>query len=201
MSQNQFKLRASCRYPLLLTLLFCMSIVGHAQGGGGAGVDSTGTGGRHSISGRIMFPSGQRADSRLKVRLESSGNGDLNVLADGNGTFMFRGLTAGSYTVVVEGGDYFETARETLYIEPTLTDPRSNVAIGRASYDRPGGTLALGDERRWCAQRGSRGSVAGAARPRDAGVARAGALLRVLPAAVRAEGNPPPAHPSRPPAT
>jgi len=133
MSQNQFKLRASCRYPLLLTLLFCMSIVGHAQGGGGAGVDSTGTGGRHSISGRIMFPSGQRADSRLKVRLESSGNGDLNVLADGNGTFMFRGLTAGSYTVVVEGGDYFETARETLYIEPTLTDPRSNVAIGPLS--------------------------------------------------------------------
>jgi hypothetical protein len=128
-----FKLRASCRYPLLLTLLFCMSIVGHAQGGGGAGVDSTGTGGRHSISGRIMFPSGQRADSRLKVRLESSGNGDLNVLADGNGTFMFRGLTAGSYTVVVEGGDYFETARETLYIEPTLTDPRSNVAIGPLS--------------------------------------------------------------------
>src|SRR6185503_11982706 len=120
MAQNQFNLRASCRYPFVLTLLLFMSVVAHAQGGGGAGVDSTGTGGRHSISGRIMFPSGQRADSRLKVRLESSGNGDLVVLADGNGTFMFRGLTAGSYTVVVEGGDYFDTARETIYIEPTL---------------------------------------------------------------------------------
>jgi len=131
MSQNQLNLRTSLRYPLFLTLLLSLSIAAHAQAGGG--VDTTGTGGRHSISGRIMFPSGQRADSRLKVRLESSGNGDLNVLADGNGTFMFRGLTAGSYTVVVEGGDYFETARETLYIEPTLTDPRSNVAIGPLS--------------------------------------------------------------------
>jgi Flp pilus assembly protein TadD len=131
MSQNQFSLRTSRRYPLLLTLVLFLSVVAHAQAGGG--IDTTGTGGRHSISGRIIFPSGQRADSRLKVRLESSGNGDLNVLADGNGTFMFRGLTAGSYTVVVEGGDYFETARETLYIEPTLTDPRSNVAIGPLS--------------------------------------------------------------------
>ncbi|HEU4432518.1 MAG TPA: tetratricopeptide repeat protein [Pyrinomonadaceae bacterium] len=131
MSQKPFDLRTSCRYPLLLTLLLSMAVVADAQAGGG--IDTTGTGGRHSISGRIIFPSGQRADSRLKVKLESSGNGDLNVLADGNGTFMFRGLTAGSYTVVVEGGDYFDTARETIYIEPTLTDPRSNVAIGPLS--------------------------------------------------------------------
>jgi tetratricopeptide (TPR) repeat protein len=34
---------------------------------------------------------------------------------------------------VVEGGDYFETARETLYIEPTITDPRTNVAVGPLS--------------------------------------------------------------------
>jgi Flp pilus assembly protein TadD len=131
MSQNRFNLRTSYRYPFLLTLLLSLCVVAHAQAGGG--IDSTGTGGRHSINGRIMFPSGQRADSRLKVRLESSGNGELTVLADGNGTFMFRGLSAGSYTVVVEGGDYFETARETLYIEPTLTDPRSNVAVGPLS--------------------------------------------------------------------
>ncbi len=128
MAQNPLNLRT---YPLLLTLLLSLTAVAQAQGGGG--VDTTGTGGRHSINGRIIFPSGQRADSRLKVRLESSGNGELIVLADGNGTFMFRGLRSGSYTVVVEGGEFFETASETLYIEPTITDPRTNVAVGPLS--------------------------------------------------------------------
>jgi Flp pilus assembly protein TadD len=131
MSQNQINPRTSCRYLFVLTLVLSLAVVAHGQAGGG--VDSTGTGGRHSIAGRIIFPSGQRADSRLKVRLESSADGELTVLADGNGTFMFRGLRSGSYTVVVEGGDFFETARETLYIEPTITDPRTNVAVGPIS--------------------------------------------------------------------
>jgi Flp pilus assembly protein TadD len=131
MAQNPVNLRTSCRYPLLIILLFSLTTVAHAQAGGG--IDSTGNGGQHSISGRLFFPSGQRADARLKVKLESSANGELFVLADGNGTFTFRGLKAGSYTVVVEGGDFYETARETLYIEPTITDRRTNVSIGPLS--------------------------------------------------------------------
>jgi Flp pilus assembly protein TadD len=129
MAQNRSK-RNSFRYSLLLTLLFCLTVAANGQGGGG--VDTTGTGGQHAINGRLVFPSGQRADTRLKVRLESSGNGELFVLAD-NGSFAFRGLRSGSYTVVVEGGDYFETARETLYIEPTITDRRSNISVGPLS--------------------------------------------------------------------
>ena len=131
MAQNPRNLRISCRYPLVITVLLSLTVVVYAQAGGG--VDSTGTGGPHSIAGRLVFPSGQRADSRLKVRLESAADGELTVLADGNGNFMFRGLRAGSYTVVVEGGDFFETARETLFIEPTITDPRTNVAVGPIS--------------------------------------------------------------------
>lgn len=130
MAQNQ-NIHVSFRYPVLLTLLLSLAAVAQAQSG--AGVDSVGTGGRHSISGRLIFPSGQRADARFKVKLESSGNGELTVLADGNGSFMFRSLRSGSYTIVVEGGDFFETTRETLYIEPTMTDPRSNVSIGPLS--------------------------------------------------------------------
>ena len=131
MAQNQTNQRTSYHYPILLTLLLSLTVVANGQGGGG--IDSTGTGGQHSISGRLVFPSGQRADARLKVRLESSTNGELFVLADGNGSFTFRGLRAGSYTVVVEGGDFFETASETLYIEPTITDRRTNVSVGPIS--------------------------------------------------------------------
>jgi len=121
----------SSRYALLLTLLFSLALAANGQAGGG--VDLTGTGGQHTINGRLVFPSGQRADSGLRVRLESSGNGELSVLADGNGTFTFRGLRAGTYTVVIEGGEFFETARETLYIEPTITDRRTNMTVGPLS--------------------------------------------------------------------
>lgn len=131
MAQNSLILRNSCRYSLLFTFLLSLCVVAFGQAGGG--VDTTGTGGNHTISGRLVFPSGQRADTRLKIRLESSGNGELNVFADANGTFTFRGLRAGSYTVVVEGGDFFEVARETLYIEPTITDRRTNLAVGPLS--------------------------------------------------------------------
>lgn len=131
MAQNQINPGVSYRYPFLLALLFSMAVVAEAQTG--AGIDSVGTGGRHSISGRVIYPSGQRADTRLKIRLESSGQGDLTVLTDGNGNFMFRSLRSGTYTVIVEGGNFYEEARESLYIEPAITDNRTNVSIGPLS--------------------------------------------------------------------
>jgi tetratricopeptide (TPR) repeat protein len=101
----------------------------HAQGG----VDQTGTGGRHSILGRIYFPSGVRADSRLKVRLESTRYQELSVLADSNGSFGFKSLLPGSYTVVVEGGDEYETVRETVYIDGEASRPRSGLQVPSAA--------------------------------------------------------------------
>jgi tetratricopeptide (TPR) repeat protein len=84
------------------------------------GVDDTGTGGRHVIQGRILFPSGRRADARLKVRLQTQSSGELSVYTDANGYFGFRSLEAGSYNIVIEGGNDFETVRESIYIEPDV---------------------------------------------------------------------------------
>lgn len=92
------------------------------------GTDNSGTGGMHTIQGRLVVPSGRRSELRLKVRLESSGAGELYVFSDVNGTFRFTGLQPGSYTVVVEGGDEFETAREQVSLEPsTITTARGVV--------------------------------------------------------------------------
>jgi Tfp pilus assembly protein PilF len=106
--------RARLALCAALVALFC-SAAARAQ----VGTDDTGTGGRHIIQGRIVFPSGQRADVRLKVRLQSSQSGDLSVYADSNGSFTFLSLQAGSYTVVIESED-FETVRESVYIEPEV---------------------------------------------------------------------------------
>jgi Tfp pilus assembly protein PilF len=100
----------------LLTPIFCLPLAAaHAQSGGG--VDNTGTGGNHIIQGRIFLPSGRISDVRTPVRLESTGSGTLSVLTDPNGSFRFTSLMSGSYTVVVEGTEEFETARESVYIE------------------------------------------------------------------------------------
>jgi Flp pilus assembly protein TadD len=131
MAQNHHTLLLFSRCSLAGLLLLAFAVVTQAQSG--AGVDVNGTGGRNSITGRLVFPSGQRADARLKIRLESSGHGDLMVLADGNGNFTFRSLQGGNYTIVVEGGDFFETVRESVYIDPPVVDPRTNTAIGPIS--------------------------------------------------------------------
>lgn len=127
MAKKLFSLRLFIRYSILCTSVLFLPLVTQAQSGGG--VDMTGTGGRHSIAGRLVFPSGQRADIRLKIRLESSGQGDLIVLSDVNGSFAFRSLRAGSYTVVIEGGEFFETARESVYIEPANSSPRRTSGV------------------------------------------------------------------------
>jgi tetratricopeptide (TPR) repeat protein len=117
---------------LLITFLLLTNSVAHGQGGG---TDSSGTGGRHSISGRLVFPSGQRADLRLRVRLESSGAGDLTVLSDNNGRFSFQALVPGNYTVVIEGGEFFETVREPVFIESATVTARR--VAGSVPISRP----------------------------------------------------------------
>jgi tetratricopeptide (TPR) repeat protein len=82
-----------------------------------SGVDFGGTGGKHIIQGRLYFPSGRRADLSVKVRLESPAAGELTVFADLNGSFSFRNLSAGSYTVVVDAGEEYEIHRESVYID------------------------------------------------------------------------------------
>ncbi len=103
----------------------------HAQ----SGMDSLGTGGRHSIQGRLIFNSGQRADVRLKVRLESTSNisGDLSILTDANGGFNFGGLRAGTYTVLIDGGEEFESVKETVRIESDTAIAPRGVVVPQAT--------------------------------------------------------------------
>ena len=91
------------------------------------GINSTGNGGKHTIQGRIYDPSGQRADlSNLKVTLESGANGDMTVFASLNGTFAFKNLIPGSYTISMEGSDSFEPFRETVFIDDPGTSSISS---------------------------------------------------------------------------
>ena len=115
-------------FDLLCALLVLLPLLSaSAQSGGG--VDQTGTGGQHTIQGRIYFPSGRRSDARVKVRLENFNAGELSVLSDPNGSFVFRGLESGAYTVVVDAGEAYEIAREPIYIDTDGTNSRRGITL------------------------------------------------------------------------
>jgi hypothetical protein len=106
-------------------LLFTLSVsdVTFAQGN----VNSTGNGGKHVIQGSIYVGSGRRASiNGMKVILESAGLGDMSVIADDNGSFGFRNLVPGSYTVRIDGTDNFEPVQESVNID----DPGSSSMAG-----------------------------------------------------------------------
>ena len=111
--------RAPLDILLTATLLILPLATARAQSGGG--VETTGTGGAHTIQGRIYISSGQSADMRAKVRLESTNHGERSVLASANGEFSFRNLEPGPYTIVVEAGDPYEVARESVSIDREIS--------------------------------------------------------------------------------
>ena len=85
------------------------------------------------IQGRIYFPSGRRNDVRIKIRLESFNAGELSVLSDPNGSFIFRGLEPGNYTVVVDAGEILTSQLESQFISIPTAQTRAAVLPSRLS--------------------------------------------------------------------
>lgn len=105
------------RLASLLFLVACAFQTGLSQ----SRVNDMGTGGIHTIQGRIYMPNGKSADSSILVKLESTNFGTMSVNADYNGGFAFRSLAPGNYSVVIDAGPNFEIAREYITIEVSNT--------------------------------------------------------------------------------
>ena len=99
----------------------------------GSGRSSTGTGGSHIIQGYVFFPSGRRAEGTIQVKLQSYSSSELSVVPDDSGSFTFSSLAPGTYTVVVNAGDNYEIARETVYIDTDLNLSRTGARLPSTS--------------------------------------------------------------------
>ncbi|HXU35130.1 MAG TPA: tetratricopeptide repeat protein [Blastocatellia bacterium] len=87
------------------------------------GIDSDpgdpGTGGKNTIQGSIFLPGGQRPDARFKVKLTGLASVEQFQFSDDSGSFTFRRLQGGRYTVIVDAGRDYEIANESVdIIEP-----------------------------------------------------------------------------------
>src|SRR5215813_1238238 len=70
----------------------------------------------NKIEGRLFFPSGSAV---TPVRITLSGDrGDQSTNNDRDGRFFFRGLRPGRYTLVVDGGDTFQSVSQMVDVMP-----------------------------------------------------------------------------------
>ena len=84
-----------------------------------------GNGGHNTLQGDVITPGGQRFDRPVMIRLGTP-KGEITTTSNGNGSFIFRQLTAGRYTVIIDAGDGYALAREVVDINES-----SSGAMGR----------------------------------------------------------------------
>ena len=117
---NRFAIFKVAHGYVLTLAIFVLSVSFSAQAQGVGSSRGLASGdGIHTIQGRVYFPSGQSAAGKtIKVSLESvSSFGGFSTVADQDGSFRFRSMQAGTYTVVVDAGKEFEIARESANID------------------------------------------------------------------------------------
>ncbi|HEY0546108.1 MAG TPA: tetratricopeptide repeat protein [Pyrinomonadaceae bacterium] len=104
----------------LLAVCLCLPAAlasARAQGVGANRGEITGNGGARSIKGQIYLSGGDTKTNRFKVRLDNPDSGTMVATTDADGQFSFNGLTAGSFTIIIEGTDEWDTMRESVYID------------------------------------------------------------------------------------
>ena len=74
----------------------------------GASSTDTGLGGPNTIGGTVLLSTGQRAEHRISIRLQTMTRGDRITTTDEYGNFVFRGVPSGEYTIVIDREKDFE---------------------------------------------------------------------------------------------
>lgn len=122
--------RAEVYFLLTIACMLLLPVALSAQGNGRA---STGTGGIHIIQGYVFFPSGRRAEGTIVVKLQPRNGAEITVLPDNSGSFIFTSLSPGNYTVVVNAGNEYEIARDSVYIDTDLNLSRGGMRLPATS--------------------------------------------------------------------
>jgi tetratricopeptide (TPR) repeat protein len=107
------------------------AVAAHAQSDTRVNADpnGAGTGGQHTIEGHVRKPGGHLLNTHARVKLRSAYTSEQFTTTDGNGAFTFSRLRSGTYYVVVEAGEEYESASDTVDIMSTASNTGSAVTI------------------------------------------------------------------------
>ncbi len=133
-------------FGALLFVALCMGQARAQIGGIDSDPSDPGTGGRNTLRGNIYYANGRRADKRVKVKLRSI-YGEQFTMSDDSGSFSFRRLTGGTYNVIVDAGNEFDLAYETVdFIEGARRrdDPGQVQTVQITLYPRQAAAKSVG---------------------------------------------------------
>lgn len=88
----------------------------------------SGFGGRNSIEGRVLHPTGRPLQRRVRVVLGGV-KGDLSTMTNDNGEFTFRRLPPGSYQLTVEAGEEYQPVYQTIDVRSIMGGRRNVVTV------------------------------------------------------------------------
>jgi Flp pilus assembly protein TadD len=86
-------------------------------------------GGNSFIVGTVFWPSGKPVNERMPLRLVSTIAGEFITSTDDKGQFVFSGLTAGVYTIVVDGYREFEPIAQTVDVYQSRSPMPQSYAV------------------------------------------------------------------------
>ena len=96
---------------VLLMFIFVASTSAQIVGGLNE-TTATRLGGNSYLTGTVFWPSGMPVNVRIGIRLKSPTAGEIITTTDDRGQFVFSGLTAGSYYVLIDGEKDFEAVAQ-----------------------------------------------------------------------------------------
>ena len=73
---------------------------------------ATRLGGNSYVVGTVFWPTGSPVNTRIGIRLTSPTAGEYFSMTDEKGQFVFSGLVAGNYSIVIEGERDFESVTQ-----------------------------------------------------------------------------------------
>lgn len=113
-SPSHLKINPFLRGTFTLMTLLAALTVSYAQGS--AVVNASGMLGNEEIAGRVFFPAGDHTSARPVVKLQSLSSPEMTGVTDRDGNFRFTNLKPDQYTVIVDAGDAYEKAFDTVII-------------------------------------------------------------------------------------
>ena len=79
--------------------------------------------GNDQIQGHVFFPPGDKSGVRPLIKLQSLSSPEITGMTDQDGNFRFTHLRPDQYTVIVDGGDAYEKASDTVTVGFTGSVP------------------------------------------------------------------------------
>lgn len=117
----------TCLSLVFSFFLAVLAVPAIAQFVPGEATDS-GLGGNNNIVGTV-YTTGGRLNRRVTIRLTTMTRGDRVASTDDNGNFAFRGLTSGTYTIIIDKEKEFEPFQQAVDIIQLRGSPPTTITL------------------------------------------------------------------------